>query len=52
VDSSRTTVEAIVVFTSARIAGVSSSSVPALEGLPAIVDRLVGTPTDPVRVAV
>jgi len=52
VDPSRTAVEAMVVFTSARIADVSSSSVPAFEGLPAIVDRLVGTPTDPVRVAV
>jgi hypothetical protein len=45
-------VEAVVVFTSAHIADVSSSSVPALEGLSAIVDRLVGTPHDPVRVAV
>ena len=52
VDSMRTPVEAVVVFTSARIAGVSSSSVPALEGLPAIVDRLVRVPTDPVGLAV
>ncbi|MGH2470916.1 MAG: NERD domain-containing protein [Candidatus Limnocylindria bacterium] len=48
----RTPVEAFVVFTSAHIADVSSSSVPALEGLPAIVDRLVGTPREPVGVAV
>ena len=45
-------VEAVVVFTSAHVADVSSSSVRALEGLPAIVDLLVRTPTDPVRVAV
>jgi len=52
VDSTRTPVEAVVVFTSAHIASVSSSSVPALEGLPAIVDRLVRAPTDPVSLAV
>ena len=52
VDPARTPVEAVVVFTSAHIADVSSSSVPAIEGLPAIVDRLVRTPTDPVRLAV
>jgi hypothetical protein len=52
VDSSRTLVEAVVVFTSAHVADVENSSVPAFEGLPAIVDRLVRTPTDPVRVAV
>ena len=52
VDSARTPVEAFVVFTSAHIADVSSSSVPAFEGLPAIVDRLVGTPREPSRVAV
>lgn len=51
-DSTRTPVEAVVVFTSAHITGVSSSSVPALEGLPAIVDRLVRAPTDPVSLAV
>jgi hypothetical protein len=47
-----TPVEAVVVFTSAHIAEVSSSSVLALEGLQAIVDRLVGTPREPVGVAV
>jgi Nuclease-related domain len=52
VDPAPTPVEALVVFTSAHLAGVSSSSVPALEGLPAIVDRLVGAPRTPVRVAV
>jgi hypothetical protein len=52
VDPARTPVEAVVVFVSAHIADVSSSSVPAVEGLPAIVDRLVGTPRDPVHVAV
>ncbi len=52
VDSTRTPVEAVIVFTSAHIVGVSSSSVPALEGLPAIVDRLVRAPTDPVSLAV
>jgi hypothetical protein len=52
IDRTRTPVEAFVVFTSARIADVSRSSVPALEGLPAIVDRIVGTPTDPVRLAI
>jgi hypothetical protein len=51
-DSTRTPVEAFVVFTSARIAEVSHPSVPALEGLPAIVERLAGLPSDPVRVAV
>jgi hypothetical protein len=45
-------VEAVVVFTSAHIADVSRSSVPAIEGLPAIVDRLVGTRRDPVHVVV
>jgi hypothetical protein len=45
-------VEAVVVFTSAHIDGASSSSVPALEGLPAIVERLVSAPTAPVRIAV
>jgi hypothetical protein len=52
VDSVRTPVEGVVVFTSAHLADVSSSSVLALEGLPAIVDRLVRAPTNPVRVAV
>jgi hypothetical protein len=52
VDPARTPVEAVVVFTSAQIADVSSSSVPALEGLPAIVDRLLGTATDSARLAV
>jgi hypothetical protein len=52
VDSVRTPVEGVVVFTSAHLADVSSSSVMALEGLPAIVDRLVRAPTNPVRVAV
>jgi nuclease-like protein len=52
VDPTRTSVEAVVVFTSAHIADVTSSSVPAFEGLPAIVDRLVGTPRKPMRVAV
>lgn len=52
VDPARTPVEAVVVFTSAHIADVSSSSVPAFEGLPAVVDRLVGTPREPVGVAV
>jgi hypothetical protein len=52
IDPSRTSVQAVVVFTSAHLADVSSSSVPAFEGLPAIVDRLVRTPSDPVRVAV
>ncbi len=47
-----TPVEGVVLFTSAHIAESSSSSVPALEGLPAIVDRLVGTPREPARVAV
>jgi hypothetical protein len=51
VDAARTPVDAFVVFTSAHLANASSSSVPALEGLPAIVDRLLGTPTDPVRLA-
>lgn len=51
-DSTRTSVEAVVVFTSAHITDVSSSSVPALEGLPAIVARLVRTPREPARVAV
>jgi nuclease-like protein len=51
-ETAPTSVDAVVVFTSARIADVSSSSVPALEGLQAIVDRLVGTPHEPVRVAV
>jgi hypothetical protein len=52
VDAARTSVEAVVVFTSAHIADLGSSSVLALEGLPAIVDRLVRRPTDPVRLAV
>lgn len=52
VDSARTSVEAFVVFTSARIAEVSDSSVPAIEGLPAIVERLVGTPREPAGIAV
>ena len=51
-DSARTPVEGVVVFTSAHVGDVSSSSVPALEGLPAIVDRLVRTPREPARVAV
>jgi Nuclease-related domain len=52
IDPACTPVEAVVVFTIAHIADVSSSSVPALEGLPAIVDRLIGTPREPIRVAV
>jgi Nuclease-related domain len=52
VDPTPTPVEAVVVFTSAHIADVSRSSVPALEGLPAIVDRLIGSPREPERVAV
>jgi nuclease-like protein len=52
VDPARTPVEAFVVFTSAHLADVSSSSCPALEGLPAIVDRLVSAPANPVGVAV
>lgn len=48
----RTPVDAVVVFTSAHIADISSSCVPVLEGLPAIVDRLVHTPREPVHVAV
>jgi len=52
IDPACTSVEGVVVFTSAHIADVSSSSVPALEGLPAIVDRLIGTPREPIRVAV
>jgi hypothetical protein len=52
VDAARTSVEAVVVFTSAHLADVSSSSVPACEGLPAIVDRLVDTPRKSGRVAV
>ncbi|MDP9274573.1 MAG: hypothetical protein M3O99_03120, partial [Chloroflexota bacterium] len=52
VDPIGTPVDAVVVFTSAHIADITRSSVLALEGLPAIVDRLVGTPRDPVRLAV
>jgi hypothetical protein len=52
VDTARTPVEGVVVFTSAHLADGSRSSVPVLEGLPAIVDRLTRTPADPVRVAV
>ena len=37
----RTPVEPLVVFTSASLGDVSSSSVPALAGLDAMVDRLV-----------
>jgi hypothetical protein len=51
-DSARTPVEGLVVFTSAHIGDVSSSSVPVLEGLQAIVDRLVRMPREPARVAV
>jgi len=51
-DRSQTPVEGVVVFTSAHIADVSRSSVTALEGMPAIVERLVHMPSDPVRVAV
>lgn len=47
-----TPVQAVVLFTSARIADVSSSSVPAIEGLPAIVDRLVSIRREPVGVAI
>lgn len=50
VDPTRTRVEGVVVFTRAHIADVSRSSVAALEGLPAIVDRLMRAPTDPVRI--
>jgi nuclease-like protein len=50
VEPARTTVEALVVFTSARIGDTSSSSVPAFEGLEAIVDRLV-TSREPVLAA-
>jgi hypothetical protein len=46
-----TPVDAVVVFTSAHIADLSSSSVPALEGLPAIVERLVGTSREPMSLA-
>jgi hypothetical protein len=49
VEPSRTRVEGVVVFVSAHISDASRSSVAALEGLPAIVDRLVRTPIDPVR---
>jgi hypothetical protein len=52
VDPVGTPVEAVVVFTSAQIADVSRSSVPAIEGLPAIVDRLVGTTREAARVAI
>ena len=52
VDAIRTPVEAVVVFVSAHIADVSSSSVVAVEGLPAIVDRLLGTPREPLHLAV
>ena len=52
VDAIRTPVEAVVVFTSAHIADISSSSVIAVEGLPAIVDRLLGTPREPLHLAV
>lgn len=52
VDPARTPVDAVVVFTSAHVAEVSSSCVPVLEGLPAMVDRLVRTPHEPLRVAV
>ena len=64
----RTSVEPLVVFTSASLGDVSSSSVPALAGVDAMVDRLVrgpradGTPArtrgvadtlaEPVRLAV
>ena len=50
--TARTPVDALVVFTSAHIAEVTSSSVPALEGLHAAVDRLVRTPPEPIRIAV
>jgi nuclease-like protein len=50
-ETSRTSVEAVVVFTSAHIADVTSSCVPALEGLPAIVERLVGKAHEHIRVA-
>jgi hypothetical protein len=52
VDPTSTAVNAVVVFTSAHLADVSSSSVPAFEGLPAIVDRLVRTPREPARIAI
>jgi hypothetical protein len=52
VDPTPTPVEAVVVFTSAHIALMTRSSVPAVEGLPAIVERLVGTPREPMRIAV
>jgi hypothetical protein len=52
VDPARTPVDAIVVFTSAHVADGSSSCVPVLEGLPAIVDRLVRNSGDHVRVAI
>ena len=52
VDTIRTPVEAVVVFVSAHIADISSSSVIAVEGLPAIVDRLLGTPREPLHLAV
>ena len=52
VDPAHTPVEPVVVFVTAHIADVSRSSVTAIEGLPAIVDRLVRGPSDPVRVAV
>jgi hypothetical protein len=52
VDPTTVPVDALGVFTSAHIAGISSSSVLALEGLPAIVDRLVSTPREPLHLAV
>ena len=52
VDPAQMPVQAVVLFTSARIADVTSSSVPAIEGLPAIVDRLVSIPRDPLGVAI
>jgi hypothetical protein len=51
VDPARTPVDALVVFTNAHVADGSSSCVPVLEGLPAIVDRLVGKSQD-ARVAI
>lgn len=52
VDPVQTPVDAVVVFTTAHVAAGSSSCVPVLQGLPAIVDRLVSTSPVQVRVAI
>jgi hypothetical protein len=51
-DPARTPVEGLVVFTSAHVADGSASCVPVLEGLPAIVERLVRNSAERVRLAV